>query len=307
MEKTKETVVDPKERFRVLSYNVLAEQYASPERYPYCPSWALSWNYRKQGIIKEISSYDSDVICLQEVESLQYSDFFQVELEKLGYEGIFCPKSRARTMEDWGIVDGCATFYRKSKFSLVKEHFVEYQSIAISRHKEFSEDAFSRLMTKDNIAIVAVLKVKDDGVTTANDSSNESSPSPSPSPSPNTQSKSNHNGSTNGSSGGRQKNRNLLVANTHIHWNPENKVSSKKNIYYIISSIPHLLLYLFYLFISISHLISIILSYLSSYLIIFYVSSMDLIISYHTLIYCLGCQIITSPSINGIHLVHYQR
>lgn len=108
---TKESLPELKDKFRVLSYNILAEQYAPSERYPYCPSWALSWNYRKQGIIKEILSYESDVICLQEVESLQFSEFFQVELEKLGYEGIFCPKSRARTMEDWGVVDGCATFF----------------------------------------------------------------------------------------------------------------------------------------------------------------------------------------------------
>lgn len=33
-------------RFRVISYNVLAEIYATQQQYPYCDFWALSWDYR---------------------------------------------------------------------------------------------------------------------------------------------------------------------------------------------------------------------------------------------------------------------
>lgn len=53
--------------FTVLSYNVLADLYASSEKFSYCPQWALSWPYRRQNIMNEISSYRADIVCLQEV------------------------------------------------------------------------------------------------------------------------------------------------------------------------------------------------------------------------------------------------
>ena len=37
---------NPGARFRVVSYNVLAEIYATQQQYPYCDFWALSWDYR---------------------------------------------------------------------------------------------------------------------------------------------------------------------------------------------------------------------------------------------------------------------
>lgn len=33
-------------RFRIASYNILAEIYATQQQYPYCDFWALSWDYR---------------------------------------------------------------------------------------------------------------------------------------------------------------------------------------------------------------------------------------------------------------------
>lgn len=36
-------------------------------------------------------------------------------MQKVGYEGVFAPKSRARTMENCNNVDGCAIFYKKNK------------------------------------------------------------------------------------------------------------------------------------------------------------------------------------------------
>lgn len=53
--------------FSVLSYNILSDVYASSELYGYCPSWALSWPYRRQNLLREIVSYGADILCLQEV------------------------------------------------------------------------------------------------------------------------------------------------------------------------------------------------------------------------------------------------
>lgn len=51
--------------FTLLSYNILAEKYASPQMYGYVPSWYLPWEYRKLQVLHEVLSYDPDIICLQ--------------------------------------------------------------------------------------------------------------------------------------------------------------------------------------------------------------------------------------------------
>ena len=53
----------------------------------------------------------------QEVETDQFYNFFLPELKRDGYDGIFSPKSRARTMteSERKHVDGCAIFYRTAK------------------------------------------------------------------------------------------------------------------------------------------------------------------------------------------------
>jgi CCR4-NOT transcription complex subunit 6 len=121
--------------FTVMCYNVLCDKYATRQMYGYCPSWALTWEYRKkvndnpfafslllislrlQAILDEIRHYSADIISLQEVETDQFYNFFKPELKNDGYEGIFSPKSRAKTMSenDRKYVDGCAIFFRANK------------------------------------------------------------------------------------------------------------------------------------------------------------------------------------------------
>lgn len=105
------------EQFSVLCYNILCEKYATERLYGYTPSWALAWDYRKELILTEIVNYDADFICLQEVDTAQFEDYFTKKLAESDYEGIFWPKSRYKTMSDQDrrLVDGCATFYKKSK------------------------------------------------------------------------------------------------------------------------------------------------------------------------------------------------
>jgi len=44
----------PVETFNVLSYNVLCERMATSQMHGYTPSWALSWDYRKEFILQEV-------------------------------------------------------------------------------------------------------------------------------------------------------------------------------------------------------------------------------------------------------------
>lgn len=51
--------------FTVMCYNVLCDKYATRQLYGYCPSWALSWDYRKKNIMQEILGCNADIISLQ--------------------------------------------------------------------------------------------------------------------------------------------------------------------------------------------------------------------------------------------------
>jgi CCR4-NOT transcription complex subunit 6 len=48
-----------------MCYNTLCEKYATPQTYAYTPSWALSWDYRKDLLLQEILNYSGDILCLQ--------------------------------------------------------------------------------------------------------------------------------------------------------------------------------------------------------------------------------------------------
>lgn len=171
----------PEETFSLMCYNVLCDRYATPQLYGYTPSWALSWEYRKELILQEVLLYGSDIICLQEVDTESYENYFAEHLSQHDYDGVHYPKSRARTMsgDERRGVDGCATFFKNTKFALVEQQLIEFNQIAM-RRPDFkkTEDMFNRVMTKDQIAVVTLLEHR--------------------------------------ASGAR-----LIVANTHIHWDPE--------------------------------------------------------------------------------------
>lgn len=145
--------------FTVMCYNVLCDKYATRQMYSYCPSWALNWDYRKKGILEEIRHYSADIINLQEVEMDQFYNFFLPELKQDGYGGIFSPKSRAKHMaeSERKYVDGCAIFFRTSKFTLIKEHLVEFNQLAMA-NADGLEHMLNRVMPKDNIGLAALLK-----------------------------------------------------------------------------------------------------------------------------------------------------
>eukprot|EP01018_Ginkgo_biloba_P005378 Gb_27365 [translate_table: standard] len=180
--------------FTVLSYNVLADLYATNDMYTYCPPWALSWQYRRQNLLREIVGYHADILCLQEVQSDHFEEFFAPELEKHGYAAVYKKKTTEVYTGTAYAIDGCATFFRRDRFSLVKKYEVEFNKAAQSVTEALvpvsqKKVALSRLL-KDNVALIVVLEAKD----------------------------TNH--GIDGPPGKRQL---LCVANTHIHANPELK------------------------------------------------------------------------------------
>ncbi|XP_059646437.1 carbon catabolite repressor protein 4 homolog 1-like [Cornus florida] len=150
--------------FSVLSYNILADVYASSELYTYCPSWALSWPYRRQNLLREIVGYRADIVCLQEVQSDHFEEYFAPELDKHGYQALFKRKTAEVFSGNVHTIDGCATFFRRDRFSHVKKYEVEFNKAAQSLTDALvpsaqKKTALSRLV-KDNVALIVVLEAK---------------------------------------------------------------------------------------------------------------------------------------------------
>ena len=148
--------------FTVLTYNVLADLYATSEMYGYTPQWALSWNYRRQNILKEIVMHDADILCLQEVQSDHFEDFFAGELAKAGYTAVYKKKTAQVFSQGTYVIDGCAIFFKKDRFMLIKKYEVEFNKAALSLVESLGgssqkKDALNRLM-KDNVALIVVLE-----------------------------------------------------------------------------------------------------------------------------------------------------
>jgi CCR4-NOT transcription complex subunit 6 len=154
------------EVFAVLSYNILCARAATEKMYGYTPSWALSWEYRKELILTEIINYDAEIVCLQEVDIGQYEDYFTKHLEPSGYEGVFYAKSRHlhRSEDQRRTVDGCAIFFKTSRYQLVETHSMEFSQLAMQRSDfKRSDDVFNRVSVKDHVAIACMLEHKISG------------------------------------------------------------------------------------------------------------------------------------------------
>ncbi|KAK0727469.1 Endonuclease/exonuclease/phosphatase [Lasiosphaeria miniovina] len=154
------------ERVKLLTWNILCDKYATTTLYGYTPTGALSWEYRKDRIIQEIRERDADILCLQEIATDVFRDFFSPELAQDDYKGIQWPRPKAKTMseKDAQAVDGCAVFYKASKWILLDKQLLDYANIAINRpDMKNQHDIFNRVMPKDNIGVICFFESRQTG------------------------------------------------------------------------------------------------------------------------------------------------
>ncbi|KAF2459685.1 Endonuclease/exonuclease/phosphatase [Lineolata rhizophorae] len=154
---TDETQHLDEDKFSVFSYNTLCDKYCTQSQYGYTPAAALEWEHRRQVILDEVRARGGEIICLQEVDQDSFNEFFRPALAHNDYKGVFWPKSRARTMTEREAkqVDGCATFYKDSKYILLDKQLIDIARTAINRpDMKGEQDIFNRVMPRDDIAIV---------------------------------------------------------------------------------------------------------------------------------------------------------
>ena len=128
--------------FSIMSYNILSQDLLEQhiQLYYGCPRSALDWHSRRKRLARELKESNPDIICLQEVNSNHHAHFYKPFLNNLGYVGLY--KKRTGLM-----YDGCALYYKTSKFTLLDHLEIEFRRRDITH-----------LLDRDNVAIVAVLK-----------------------------------------------------------------------------------------------------------------------------------------------------
>lgn len=150
------------QQFKVMNWNILADLYATEAVYPYCEKWALSWSWRKHLIIKELKSMTADIITLQEVQKDAYDEWFRPELQEAGYEGLFQQKRRDPIFHRGKYTsEGCATFYKTTRFKRVDKHVVDYDKLTHSECRSLPEEGQPKdpqRLSRGNIALAIVLE-----------------------------------------------------------------------------------------------------------------------------------------------------
>ncbi|KAJ4953858.1 hypothetical protein NE237_030690 [Protea cynaroides] len=110
-------------RFRVVSYNILAQVYVKSSYFPHSPSPCLKWKARSQAILTILRSLEADFLCIQELD--EYDSFYKSNLESLGYSGIYVQRSGQKR-------DGCGIFHKCNSAELVLEEKIEYNDLVDS-------------------------------------------------------------------------------------------------------------------------------------------------------------------------------
>jgi CCR4-NOT transcription complex subunit 6 len=105
-------------------------------------------------------------VCLQEIQADHYENHFYASMSEQGYEGVYKQKTR-QSMGLVGKVDGCAIFWRRTKFILVESYSIEFNELAQRQATQVmglnprSEEciAFLNRLSKDNVAQLVVLEL----------------------------------------------------------------------------------------------------------------------------------------------------
>ncbi|ODN05515.1 2',5'-phosphodiesterase 12 [Orchesella cincta] len=100
---------------RVLSYNVLADTYATPEWFISSPKDSLDAGFRLPILNKELQLYGADLICLQEVDEKYFEGNFEPFLGTLGYKGV-------HTCKTGNTKEGIAMFHNPLKLECLQSH-----------------------------------------------------------------------------------------------------------------------------------------------------------------------------------------
>ncbi|SJM88827.1 probable RNA exonuclease NGL2 [Zygosaccharomyces bailii] len=127
--------------FSLMSYNCLAQALIRRKLFPTSGD-ALKWYRRSQVLLNEFKHYNADVICLQEIDYIQFRSFWKEELAKLGY-GVQFHRQASKN-------HGVAIAWKENLFTLTDKMLIDFD-------KELSGDIPPRTTT-NNAGLLLSLK-----------------------------------------------------------------------------------------------------------------------------------------------------
>ncbi|SCU99841.1 LAMI_0G01200g1_1 [Lachancea mirantina] len=131
-------------KFKLMTYNCLAQALIRRKLFPNSGN-ALKWFKRSQVLLKEFEYYSADILCLQEIDFIQYQSFWKKNLHGLGYDLQF---HRHGTKNH-----GVTIAWKRELFSMADRMLIEYD-------KEAS-DSIEPRTTTNNVGLILALKFSD--------------------------------------------------------------------------------------------------------------------------------------------------
>ncbi|CAA0814925.1 Carbon catabolite repressor protein 4 homolog 4 [Striga hermonthica] len=185
-------------KFSLVSYNVLAQAYVKSAYFPHSPAPCLKWKARSESILTVLKSLGSDFFCLQEID--EYDTFYKKNMESLGYASIYIQRSGRKR-------DGCGIFYKQNNAELVVEEKIDYNDLV-----DMIEDGKTSSTDKGEKLLVAESKEepKADSQTDRGDPND-----------PRVRLKRDCVGTMAAFRLKELSSRHVIIANTHLYWDPE--------------------------------------------------------------------------------------
>lgn len=129
---------------KIMTYNALAQCLIRRKLFPENGN-ALKWKWRGQVLANEISYYQPDIVCMQEIDADKVDSFWKPELAKIGLEAHFMTFPDKR--------HGNIIAFNSQLFSFVTQELVNYDEIETpGAEKQFNTR---------NTGMLVALKAKD--------------------------------------------------------------------------------------------------------------------------------------------------
>ncbi|CCE64539.1 hypothetical protein TPHA_0I00320 [Tetrapisispora phaffii CBS 4417] len=130
--------------FTLMTYNCLAQALIRRKLFPDSGE-AVKWYRRSRVLLNEFKYYNPDLICLQEIDHIQFQSFWQEEFKKMGYASQF---HRIHSKNH-----GVAIVWKNNLFRLTDRMLIDFD-------KELSGDILPRTKT-NNTGLILSLKYSD--------------------------------------------------------------------------------------------------------------------------------------------------
>ena len=99
--------------FTVMQWNTLASSLTNTTSFPHTRPQHLTTDHRRQLFVQELLRFSPTLICLQEVDGVDYEEFYYPLLASRHYDGLYVKKTGDAHQ------DGCALFYSTAHFAML--------------------------------------------------------------------------------------------------------------------------------------------------------------------------------------------